>query len=55
VNPCCEGHIPVGNRPGWCINSAFDGCEPCCENCPDYRWDVEPDEEEEVDVQDPQL
>lgn len=35
VEPCCAGHRPPG--PGWCINAETDGCEPCCDRCPDDR------------------
>lgn len=41
---CCPGHVDPAdgtceNRAvGWCLNSLFDGCEPCCENCPDFDW-----------------
>lgn len=32
---CCTAHRPVGRGVGWCINAEFDGCEPCCDQCPD--------------------
>ena len=36
---CCWAHMdPLDGQPGWCINSSFAGCEPCCLRCPDYDW-----------------
>jgi hypothetical protein len=36
---CCLNHRPADvGWVGWCMNSAFEGCEPCCDSCPDYDW-----------------
>lgn len=34
---CCTSHVQPYERPGWCLNAKFDGCEPCCDECPDYE------------------
>lgn len=41
---CCRGHVKPYESVGWCVNSYFDGCEPCCDRCPDYDWDMLYDE-----------
>lgn len=33
--PCCGFHRTTGLGP--CVNNEFDGCEPCCNRCPDDR------------------
>lgn len=38
--PCCANHIPPFRGLGWCSNARFDGCEPCCPQCPDREtWE----------------
>lgn len=46
---CCVSHVPaVLSRVGWCASAQFDGCDPCCDRCPDWpgwHW-IDKDEDD---------
>ena len=37
LKTCCDNHDKLREKWGQCSHALFDGCDPCCWDCPDLR------------------